>query len=97
MDMYDEFGTYDGPELDDDSDGGSGEDQDEVRARALARGFDRERRDRDAFPFTIEQTERFFSLLFEVFWTSSPSSRPDPPDPPTFSRATTGGRVDGPG
>ena len=33
MDMYDEFGNYVGPELDDDSDGGSGEDQDEVRAK----------------------------------------------------------------
>lgn len=31
--MYDEFGNYVGPELDDDSDGGSGEDQDEVRSR----------------------------------------------------------------
>ena len=51
-----------------------------------------------AFPFTIEQTERFFSLLFEVFWTSSPSSRPDPPDPDDFlSPSTTGRRVDGPG
>ncbi len=30
MGMYDEFGNYVGPELDDDSDGGSGEDRDEV-------------------------------------------------------------------
>ena len=28
--LYDEFGNYVGPELDDDSDGGSGEDRDEV-------------------------------------------------------------------
>ena len=32
MDMYDEFGNYVGPELDDDSDGGSGENANEVRA-----------------------------------------------------------------
>ena len=30
QDLYDEFGNYVGPELDDDSDGGSGEDRDEV-------------------------------------------------------------------
>ena len=61
MDMYDEFGNYVGPELDDDSDGGSGEDHDEVRARALARGFDRERPGSISHSRTIAQTEHFFS------------------------------------
>jgi hypothetical protein len=64
MDMYDEFGNYVGPELDDDSDGGSGEDHDEVRARALARGFDRERRDRSRIPIH-DRADR--ALLFASF------------------------------
>ena len=79
--LYDEFGNYVGPELDDDSDGGSGEDQDEVRAKRSFVDSTANAPDRSRFP--NDRADRALLFVREVSSsTSSPSS--PPPDPLTL-------------